>query len=325
LLQPRVASLPASSVLSPTAQPVALRNSRDRPYSAPPLVDSAGAAHQACVSTPRLDCQSCCAANRRRRWRVMPSDSEDQAGGGPDREEWTNEPLGIVEQRVMGSLAVMTAALAVVVSAANTATYGPTITPHETYASYTGGDIPFTVSGFDASERVRVEILGPAPNLQLNVYFGTSPFALASREAAQASMRSPPRLRRHDWARGVAQARSEGGQDRPARMQSCAWRRTATIGVIQMSPRRSPASNGAGRRMRSSAATLGACAHGRACRLMGWAGVLGGGGHWSRGCCRGRTRRLVGVSKAGRAWAGRSSWHRVRGSLARTTTLSGGR
>jgi hypothetical protein len=74
--------------------------------------------------------------------------------------------VGSLSRRVMGSLAVMTAALAVVVSAANAGTYEPTITPHETYASYTGGYVPFTVSGFDASEWVRVEILGPAPNLQ---------------------------------------------------------------------------------------------------------------------------------------------------------------
>ena len=72
----------------------------------------------------------------------------------------------LLNRRVMGSLAVMTAALAVAVPAANAGTYGPTITAHETYTSYTHGYVPFTGDGFYAGERVRVEILGPAPNLQ---------------------------------------------------------------------------------------------------------------------------------------------------------------
>ena len=69
--------------------------------------------------------------------------------------------------RVVGSVAVLTAALVVAVPAANAGTYGPSIAAHETYTSYTNGYVPFTGSGFYAGERVRVELLGPTPNLQL--------------------------------------------------------------------------------------------------------------------------------------------------------------
>jgi hypothetical protein len=65
----------------------------------------------------------------------------------------------------MGSLAVMAAALTVAVPAANAGTYGPTITPHETYPSYLHGYVPFTGYGFYSGEWVRVEML--TPNLQV--------------------------------------------------------------------------------------------------------------------------------------------------------------